>query len=102
MLLYWFCYALFCIGGQFTNVIAWGFVFGVAIIQRVFCVMSLRGLYLERLIHGWAYFRNLTVQAFNSDNYFVTSCVLTYRGFQLSKCCEHHCWSSQKQNKNKE
>ena len=26
-----------------------------------FCVMSLGGLYLERLIHGGAYFRNFTV-----------------------------------------
>ena len=26
-----------------------------------FCVMRLGGLYLDRVIHGWAYFRNFAV-----------------------------------------
>ena len=38
-----------------------GLIFGGAILQRVFCVTSLGGLYLEGLIHGGAYFRNFTV-----------------------------------------
>ena len=38
-----------------------GAIFGGAIEQKVFCVMSLGGLYLEGLIHGGAYFRNFTV-----------------------------------------
>ena len=36
-------------------------IFGGAILQRVFCITVLRGLYLEGLIHGGAYFRNFTV-----------------------------------------
>ena len=31
--------------------------------MRVFCVTGLGGLYLEELIHGGAYFRNLTVSS---------------------------------------
>ena len=38
-----------------------GLIFGGAISQKVFCVMSLGGLYLEGLIHGGSYFRNFTV-----------------------------------------
>ena len=38
-----------------------GLIFGGAIYKRVFYVTSLRGLYLEGLIHGGAYFRNFTV-----------------------------------------
>ena len=38
-----------------------GLIFGGAIQRRVFCVTSLRGLYLEGLIHGGAYFRDFTV-----------------------------------------
>ena len=38
-----------------------GLIFEGAIKRRVFCVASLGGLYLEGLIHGWAYFRNFTV-----------------------------------------
>ena len=37
----------FCLGGRFNR----GF----------FCVMSLGGLYLEGLLHGGAYFQNITV-----------------------------------------
>jgi len=36
-------------------------IFVGAILRRVFCVIGLRGLYLEELIHGGAYFRNFTV-----------------------------------------
>ena len=36
-------------------------IFRGAIERRVFCVTSLGGLYLERLVHGGAYFRNFTV-----------------------------------------
>ena len=32
-----------------------------------FCVTSFGGLYLERLIHGGAYFRNFTVHKTNSS-----------------------------------
>ena len=38
-----------------------GLIFGGAIQRRVFCVTGLGGLYLEGLIHGGAYFRNITV-----------------------------------------
>ena len=38
-----------------------GLIFGGAISRRVFCFWSLEGLYLERIIHGGAYFRNFTV-----------------------------------------
>ena len=38
-----------------------GLIFGGAIKRRAFCVTILRGLYLEGLIHGGAYFRNFTV-----------------------------------------
>ena len=47
-----------------------GAIFGGAIEQKVFCVMSLGGLYLEGLIHvcRGAYFQNFTVYA-NSPGY---------------------------------
>ena len=42
-----------------------GLIFGGAIERRVFCVMSPGSLYLEGLIHGGAYFRNVTVRYIN-------------------------------------
>ena len=47
-----------------------GAIFGGAIEQKVFCVMSLGGLYLEGLIHvcRGAYFQNFSVYA-NSPGY---------------------------------
>ena len=48
-----------------------GLVFGGAIYRTFFCVMSLGGLYLERFIHGVAYFQNFTV-------FHVCKCTLAY------------------------
>ena len=41
-----------------------GLIFGGPIYRRVFCVTGFKGLYLEGLIHGGAYFRNITVCSF--------------------------------------
>ena len=59
MLLYRYCLVLLCIWGQFPSTSPWGLIFGGAISQTVFCVTSLGGLYLEGLMNGEAYFRNL-------------------------------------------
>ena len=40
------------------------FIWRGPFIGGFFCVTSLGGLYLEGLIHGWAYFRTFTVLAF--------------------------------------
>ena len=40
------------------------FIWRRLFIGGFFCVTSLGGLYLEGLIHGWAYFRTFTVLAF--------------------------------------
>ena len=47
--------------GNFQVQAPGGLIFGGAISRKVFCVTSLGGLYLEGLIHGGAYFRNVTV-----------------------------------------
>ena len=47
--------------GNFQVQVPGGLIFGGAISQKVFCVMSLGGLYLEGLIHGGSYFWNFTV-----------------------------------------
>ena len=39
------------------------YYFGEAIWRRIFCVTGLGGLYLEKFIHGGAYFRNFTVNS---------------------------------------
>ena len=61
-----------------------GAIFGGAIEQKVFCVMSLGGLYLEGLIHvcRGAYFQNFTVYA-NSPGYG-TDLPLSRTGQQIS------------------
>ena len=61
-----------------------GAIFGGAIEQKVFCVMSLGGLYLEGLIHvcRGAYFQNFTVYA-NSPRYG-TDLPLSRTGQQIS------------------
>ena len=51
----------FVFEGNFQLQAPGGLIIGGAILQRVFCVTSLGGLYLEGLIHGGAYFRNFTV-----------------------------------------
>ena len=48
-----------------------GLVVGGAIYWMFFCVMSLGDLYLERFIHGVAYFQNFTV-------FHVSKCTLAY------------------------
>ena len=48
-----------------------GHVFGGAIYQTFFCIMSLGGLYLEGFIHAVAYFQNFTV-------FHVCKCTLAY------------------------
>ena len=40
------------------------FIWKGLFIGGFFCVTSLGGLYLEGLIHGWAYFRTFTVLSF--------------------------------------
>ena len=53
----------FVFEGNFQVQAPRGLIFGWAILRRFFFVTSLRGLYLRvgGLIHGGAYFRNLTV-----------------------------------------
>ena len=51
----------FVFEGNFQVQAPGGLIFGGAIQRRVFCVTSLRGLYLKGLIHGGTYFRNFTV-----------------------------------------
>ena len=46
----------FVFEGNFPSTSPWGLIFGGAISQRVFCVISLGGLYLEGLIHGGGLF----------------------------------------------
>ena len=48
-----------------------GLVFGGAIQRRVFCLTSLKGLYLEGLIHGGAPFRNFTVPCCHTPYIFL-------------------------------
>ena len=71
VLLYSFCFVLFWIWGQFRSTSSGGHVFGGAIYQTFFCIMSLGGLYLEGFIHGVAYFQNFTV-------FRVCKCTLAY------------------------
>ena len=51
----------FVFEGNFQVQPGGGLIFGGAIKRKVSCATSLGGLYLEGLIHGWAYFRNFTV-----------------------------------------
>ena len=44
--------------------------------ERVFCVTGLGGLYLERLIHGGAYFRNFTIFLSDTGTGFLDSCAV--------------------------
>ena len=71
VLLYSFCFVLFWIWGQFPSTSPRGHVFGGAIYQTFFCIMSLGGLYLDGFIHGVAYFQNFTV-------FHVCKCTLAY------------------------
>ena len=71
VLLYSFCFILFWIWGQFPSTSPWGLVFGGAIYRAFFCGMSLGELYLERFIHGVAYFQNFTV-------FHICKCTLAY------------------------
>ena len=71
VLLYSFCFVLFWIWGQFPSTSPGRLVFGGAIYWTFFFVMSLEGLYLERFIHGVAYFQNFTV-------FHVCKCTLAY------------------------
>ena len=71
VLLYSFCFVLFWIWGQFPSTSPWGLVFGGAIYRMFFWVTSLGGLYLERFMHGVAYFQNYTV-------FHVCKCTLAY------------------------
>ena len=54
-------WASLIVEGKFNVFALFYFVFGGAIQRRVFCVTGLGGLYLERFIHGGAYFRNFAV-----------------------------------------
>ena len=71
VLLYSFCFVLFWIWGQFPSTSPGAHVFGGAIYQTFFCIMSLGGLYLDGFIHGVAYFQNFTV-------FHVCKCTLAY------------------------
>ena len=71
VLLYSFCFVLFWLWGQFPSTSPGGHVFGGAIYQTFFCIMSLEGLYLDGFIHGVAYFQNFTV-------FHVCKCTLAY------------------------
>ena len=67
---------LFGIRGKFPNISLRGLIFGGAICWRVFYVTSLGGLYLERLIHRGAYFRNFTVSSLGFlDTHLESNCL---------------------------
>ena len=68
--IYRFFFVLLCILGQFPSTSPppggrGGLYLEGRFNAGFFCVTSLRGLYLERLIHGGVYFRNLTVSHMN-------------------------------------
>ena len=69
----------FVFEGNFQVQAPGGLIFGGAILRRVFCVISLGGLYLEGLRHGGAYFRNFTVAyftVFERKIYMVTNMLI--------------------------
>ena len=51
----------FVFEGNFPSTSPWGAYIWRGDLKGFFCVTGLRGLYLEGLIHGGAYFRNFTV-----------------------------------------
>ena len=66
--IYHFCFVLLCIQGQIPSTSPPGGLYLEGRFNRgFFCVTILRGLYLDGLIHGGAYFQNFTVCK-NTDN----------------------------------
>ena len=59
--IYHFCFVLLCIRGQIPSTSPWGAYIWRGDLTEGFCVTGLGGLYLEGLIHGGAYFWNLTL-----------------------------------------
>ena len=51
----------FVFEGNFPSTSSWGAYIRRGNLTEGFCITDLGGLYLERLIHGGAYFRNFTV-----------------------------------------
>ena len=86
MLLYSFCFVLCCIWGHFQGISLGGAYIRRGDLTEVFCVTSFKGLYLEGLIHGRAYFRNFTVYNIRSlrklatDNLYVLKVICRLEG----------------------
>ena len=59
--IYHFCFVLLCFREQIPGTSPRGSYIRRGDLTEGFCVTILRGLYLEGLIHGGAYFRNFTV-----------------------------------------
>ena len=86
MSLYSFCFVLCCICGHFQGISPRGAYIQTGDLTEVFCITSFKGLYLEGLIHGRAYFRNFTVYNIRSlgklatDNLYVLKVICRLEG----------------------
>ena len=86
MSLYSFCFVLCCICGHFQGISPRGAYIRTGDLTEVFCITSFKGLYLEGLIHGRAYFRNFTVYNIRSlgklatDNLYVLKVICRLEG----------------------